>query len=78
MDMSECRGHRTFFTGRIVSKRTGEILPDAPVDAIVRNTIAVLDGLQQQWVAEPHTMSMVTELRVYLDQLRAAWGTPQK
>lgn len=59
-------------------KRTGEILPDAPVDAIVRNTIAVLDGLQQQWVAEPNSMSMVGELRVYLDQLRSAWGNPQQ
>ncbi|KRE77801.1 MULTISPECIES: TetR/AcrR family transcriptional regulator [Micrococcaceae] len=59
-------------------KRTGEILPDAPVEAIVRNTIAVLDGLQQQWVAEPHSMSMVAELRVYLDQLRATWGNSQQ
>lgn len=57
-------------------KGNGEILPDAPVDAIVRNTIAVLDGLQQQWVAEPHSMSMVAELRVYLHQLRTVWGHP--
>jgi AcrR family transcriptional regulator len=57
-------------------KDNGEVLPDAPVDAIVRNTIAVLDGLQQQWVAEPHSMSMVAELRVYLHQLRAVWGNP--
>ena len=58
-------------------KKTGEILPDAPAEAIVRNTIAVLDGLQQQWVAEPHSMSMVAELRVYLHGLRTTWGTPQ-
>lgn len=57
-------------------KRTGEIHPDAPVQAIVRNTIAILDGLQQQWVAQPHSMSMVAELRVYLEQLHAVWGTP--
>ncbi|ABM10746.1 TetR/AcrR family transcriptional regulator [Paenarthrobacter aurescens] len=59
-------------------QKTGEILPDAPSEAIVRNTIAVLDGLQQQWVAEPHSMSMVAELRVYLHGLRATWGTPQR
>jgi AcrR family transcriptional regulator len=55
-------------------KKTGEIRPEAPVEPIIRNTIAVLDGLQQQWAAEPHSMSMVTEFRVYLDQLRSAWG----
>ncbi|GHG54938.1 TetR family transcriptional regulator [Sinomonas cellulolyticus] len=56
-------------------KKAGEIIPEAPTDAIVRNTIAVLDGLQQQWVAEPHSLSMVAEMRVYLQGLRSAWGT---
>ncbi|MBT8163595.1 MULTISPECIES: TetR/AcrR family transcriptional regulator [Arthrobacter] len=56
-------------------QKTGEVRNDAPVEAIVRNTIAVLDGLQQQWVAEPHSMNMVAELRVHLAGLHAAWGT---
>ena len=40
-------------------QRAGEMHPDAPVDDIVRTTIAVIDGLQQQWLVEPQTMSMV-------------------
>lgn len=56
-------------------QKTGQIVPEAPIEAIVRNTVAVLDGLQQQWVAEPQSMSMVAELRVYVQGLRSSWGT---
>ncbi|MDQ0618167.1 TetR/AcrR family transcriptional regulator [Arthrobacter globiformis] len=77
--LNHYRSIRSWLTQAVEhGQKTGEILPDAPVEAIVRNTIAVLDGLQQQWVAEPHTMSMVAELRVYLHGLRSTWGTPQR
>ena len=74
--LNHYRSVRTWLTQAIEHGRSrGEIRADAPVEAIVRNTIAVMDGLQQQWIAEPHSMSMVAELRVYLDELRSVWGT---
>lgn len=45
--------------------------------------IAVLNGLQQQWGAEPHSMSMVAKLVVhlhrpfYLGMLPAIAGVPK-
>jgi len=56
-------------------QRAGEMHPDAPVDDIVRTTIAVIDGLQQQWLVEPQTMSMVGSFSTYLAALRGQWAT---
>ncbi|GDY28379.1 TetR/AcrR family transcriptional regulator [Gandjariella thermophila] len=55
----------------------GEIRRDAPVDALVRTTIAVMDGLQQQWLLDPERVSMVAEFSAFVDTLRARWGARQ-
>ena len=53
----------------------GEISQDAPTDVLARTTIAVMDGLQQQWLLEPDRVSMVKEFAVFVTTLRARWGT---
>jgi AcrR family transcriptional regulator len=52
----------------------GEIQPDAPVTAIVHTTIAVMDGLQQQWLLNPDRVSMVKEFAAHVAALRARWA----
>lgn len=57
-------------------QRDGEIHPHAPVEDIVRTTIAVIDGLQQQWLVEPQAVSMVSIFSTYVAALRGQWATP--
>jgi AcrR family transcriptional regulator len=56
-------------------KERGEIRRDAPVQLLVRTTVAVMDGLQQQWLLRPEQVSMVAEFAAFVDTLRATWGT---
>jgi AcrR family transcriptional regulator len=53
---------------------TGEIRPDAPVNLIVGNTIAVQDGLQQQWLVTPKDVPLVRNLREHVQTLKTAWA----
>src|SRR5437764_40668 len=46
-------------------------------EGLVRTTIAVMDGLQQQWLIEPEEISMVAEFTAFVDALRTTWGTEQ-
>ncbi|MDX8142573.1 TetR/AcrR family transcriptional regulator [Lentzea sp. BCCO 10_0061] len=52
----------------------GEIAADAPVGSIVRTTIAVIDGLQQQWLLQPDEVSMTAEFEAFTGTLRARWA----
>jgi AcrR family transcriptional regulator len=52
----------------------GEIAPDAPAGSIVRTTIAVIDGLQQQWLLQPDEVSMTAEFEAFAGTLRARWA----
>lgn len=53
---------------------SGDICEDAPVDLIVGNTIAVQDGLQQQWLVAPAETALVGGLREHVHGLKAAWS----
>lgn len=53
----------------------GEFVSNAPVTTIARTTIAVIDGLQQQWLLEPAEVSMVAEFEAFVRTLRSSWGT---
>ncbi|MER5748608.1 helix-turn-helix domain-containing protein [Streptomyces sp. NPDC002088] len=55
----------------------GDIRADAPIDILVHNTIAILDGLQQQWLLHPERVSMVKEFGAYMAELRARWATAE-
>lgn len=54
-------------------QRSGEIRPDAPVESLVRTTIAVMDGLQQQWLLKPDEVSMAADFATFVAGLRAQW-----
>jgi AcrR family transcriptional regulator len=54
-------------------QRSGEIRPDAPVESLVRTTIAVMDGLQQQWLLKPDEVSMAADFATFVVGLRAQW-----
>lgn len=53
----------------------GEIDPAATVATLVHLTIAVLDGLQQQWLLDPDDIDMVGEFTTFVSGLRTQWAT---
>ncbi|MDH6624100.1 AcrR family transcriptional regulator [Streptomyces sp. LBL] len=53
----------------------GEIHPAAPVASLVHLTVAVLDGLQQQWLLDPGGFDMVGEFTTFVSGLHAQWDT---
>ncbi|MDX8029027.1 TetR/AcrR family transcriptional regulator [Lentzea sp. BCCO 10_0856] len=55
-------------------KDRGEIAADAPVGTVVRTTIAVIDGLQQQWLLQPGEVSMTADFEAFVGTLRARWS----
>lgn len=52
----------------------GTFRADVPVALLVESTVAVLDGLQQQWVLEPDAVSMVDATREHVRMLKQAWA----
>lgn len=52
----------------------GEFAADAPVTSIMRTTIAVIDGLQQQWLLQPGEVSMAAEFEAFVATLRVRWS----
>lgn len=69
------RGLRRWLTEAVrTGQEQGEIASEAPVDSVVRTTIAVVDGLQQQWLLQPDEVSMTAEFEVFAQVLRARWG----
>ncbi len=69
-------GIRSWLTEAVhKGQQRGEISENAPVGTIVRTTIAVIDGLQQQWLLDPGEVSMAAEFEAFADTLRARWGT---
>lgn len=68
-------GIRTWLTEAIrTGVERGEFPADAPVGSIVRTTIAVIDGLQQQWLLQPDEVSMTAEFEAFTETLRARWS----
>ncbi|MFC7327447.1 TetR family transcriptional regulator [Marinactinospora rubrisoli] len=59
-------------------RERGEMHPGTPPETLARSTIAVMDGLQQQWLLEPERVSMVTEFSGHVAMLRARWGTAER
>lgn len=55
---------------------SGEFRPDADAARIARQIIAVMDGLQLQWLLDPDSIDMAEDFRRYaaelLEQLRAS------
>ncbi|MCX4805714.1 TetR/AcrR family transcriptional regulator [Streptomyces sp. NPDC058682] len=56
----------------------GELRPDTDCEAVGRETLAVMDGLQIQWVLAPGSVDMPARLRGFLDRLlRDISATPR-
>jgi len=57
--------------------RTGQeqglIHPEAPADSIASTTIALMDGLQVQWLLDPE-LDMTAELGAHVAGLKRAWS----
>lgn len=51
----------------------GTAAPETPVDRIVRTTIAVMDGLQVQWLTNPEDVDMVGDFADHVATIRARW-----
>ncbi|UVY84020.1 TetR/AcrR family transcriptional regulator [Brachybacterium sp. NBEC-018] len=58
----------------IRDQELGRVRADAPVGTIARQMVALMDGLQVQWLLDD-SVDMVAILRQYVDDLKATWGT---
>ena len=54
----------------------GEIRPDADCDAVAVEIIAMMDGLQVQWVLDPKRVDMAQVFAHYIDTVRRALQVP--
>jgi hypothetical protein len=62
VDQGSLRGGRSVAHRRVrTGQARGEIDPEAPVGALVHTTVAVMDGLQQQWLLRPDQVGMVKD-----------------
>lgn len=55
-------------------KIQGDVKQDAPVTFLVNNTIAVMDGIQQQWLCAPGSFSMVAQVRNFIQSIKTTWS----
>ncbi|HET8605339.1 MAG TPA: TetR/AcrR family transcriptional regulator [Marmoricola sp.] len=54
----------------------GEARPEVPVGRVARLTIAVMDGLQVQWLMDPEGVDMAGDFAAYLAALKSRWAVP--
>src|SRR5918997_703934 len=54
----------------------GEIRRDTDCDAVAAETIAMMDGLQVQWVLDPERVDMARLFRNYIENVRRAVQVP--
>lgn len=54
----------------------GDPVPDAELDRAASALIAVMDGLQVQWLLNPDAVDMPAVVRMTLDALLASWNRP--
>lgn len=71
-------GHYTSVFGNLVSglridQEAGYIHPDAPVEQMARQMIALMDGLQVQWLLDPE-VDMQAVLRGHVEELKQVWA----
>lgn len=57
----------------VAGRRHGWAREDAPADRIARATVAVMDGLQVQWLLDP-SIDMEAEMRFHVDGIKERWG----
>jgi AcrR family transcriptional regulator len=53
-----------------VGSSNGEVRADVDHDALAAEILAMMDGLQIQWVLNPHTIDLSGQFNTYLDRVR--------
>ena len=61
--------------GLVQAQADGSCAPDAPVQHIARVTVAVMDGLQIQWLMDPEGVDMAGDFAAFVRTVRERWGT---
>jgi AcrR family transcriptional regulator len=56
----------------------GTCAPDAPVERIARVTLAVMDGLQIQWLMDPEGEDMAADFAAFARTVRERWELPAR
>lgn len=62
--------------GLRADQHSGHVRPDAPVDRIARSIIALMDGLQLQWLLDAE-FDMGAALAGHVEEVKRAWSTDQ-
>jgi hypothetical protein len=57
------------------AQQEGTCAPEAPVERIARVTLAVMDGLQIQWLMDPESCDMAGDFAAFVRTVRERWGT---
>lgn len=60
------------------AKSDGLIDANAPVESIARTIMAVMDGLQIQWLSNTDYKDMSHDFSLYIDTIRKQWQAPHK
>jgi hypothetical protein len=48
--------------------------PDVPAATIARQLVALMDGLQVQWLMAPDDVDMAQAVQAHVDTVRARWS----
>jgi AcrR family transcriptional regulator len=68
-------GERTLAAAVDAGIERGTMSPTMPAVTIAHLTLAIMDGLQLQWLASEGTLDMAGEFESYVDQLKLTWAT---
>lgn len=73
-------GHYSAVVGMLVdgmqaAQREGRVRPDAPAERIARTTVALMDGLQVQWLLDPE-VDMAQAMEDHVEELKQRWSIP--
>jgi AcrR family transcriptional regulator len=55
----------------------GTARPDTPVHQIARLTVALMDGLQIQWLLNPEDVDMAADFTAFVSGIRTRWELPK-
>lgn len=66
-------GERTLVEAIEAGIADGTMHPDIPAATIAHLTLAIMDGLQLQWLASEGSLDMAGEFEAYLEHLKISW-----
>jgi AcrR family transcriptional regulator len=66
-------GERTLVEAIEAGVADGTMQPDMPAATVAHLTLAIMDGLQLQWLASEGSSDMAGDFEVYVDHLKLTW-----